>query len=178
MNKLEKLQKAYREKLARLKELKALETRTPEQETEFLTIMTNMETLGTDIDTEQRAVKLENDALFAEGDEEETRETIVIKDQPVYRGTQAAAFGQQMVDVAMVTDPNLRSSGNAKESLTRLEQNTKRALTLIEKSQGQPVSKDFIDRSMKPIFSPEHRAAGTGQIQGIGSEGGFLLQSE
>ena len=59
MNKLEKLQKAYREKLARLKELKALETRTPEQETEFLTIMTNMETLGTDIDTEQRAVKLE-----------------------------------------------------------------------------------------------------------------------
>ena len=178
MNKLEKLQKAYREKLARLKELKALETRTPEQETEFLTIMTNMETLGTDIDTEQRAVKLENDALFAEGDEEETRETIVIKDQPVYRGTQAAAFGQQMVDVAMVTDPNLRSSGNAKESLTRLEQNTKRALTLIEKSQGQPVSKDFVDRSMKPIFSPEHRAAGTGQIQGIGSEGGFLLQSE
>jgi HK97 family phage major capsid protein len=51
-------------------------------------------------------------------------------------------------------------------------------LTLIEKSQGQPASKDFVDRSMKPIFSPESRAAGTGQIQGIGSEGGFLLQSE
>jgi HK97 family phage major capsid protein len=177
MTKLEKLQKAYREAMAKLKELRALETRTAEQDTELGVLMDSIEKLGTDIDTEQRALKLEENALFDEDDDPEDR-TITVEDQPIYRGTQAAAFGQQMVDVAMVTDPNLRNSDNAKDSILRLEKNTKRALTLIEKSQGQPASKDFVDRSMKPIFSPESRAAGTGQIQGIGSEGGFLLQSE
>ena len=126
MTKLEKLQKAYREAMAKLKELRALETRTAEQDTELGVLMDSIEKLGTDIDTEQRALKLEENALFDEDDDPEDR-TITVEDQPIYRGTQAAAFGQQMVDVAMVTDPNLRNSDNAKDSILRLEKNTKRA---------------------------------------------------
>jgi len=103
---------------------------------------------------------------------------VTVEDQPIYRGTHSAAFGQQLVDVAAVTDPNGIRGITLTEARSRLEQNTKRALTLIEKRQGQKASKEFEEKSMKPLFSPEARAAGTGQIQGIGSEGGFLLQSE
>jgi len=181
MTKIEKLQKAYREKLAKLKELRALETRTTEQDAELVTIMSDMEQLGIDIDNEQRAIKLEEQALFNADDDlndDETRNIITITDQPIYRGTQAAAFGQQMCDVAAVTDPNGIRGLDVKESRTRLEQNTKRALVLIEKRQGKPASREFVEKSMRPLFSEEGRAAGAGQIQGIGSEGGFLLQSE
>jgi hypothetical protein len=127
MTKLEKLQKAYREAMAKLKELRALETRTAEQDTELGVLMDSIEKLGTDIDTEQRALKLEENALFDEDDDPEDR-TITVEDQPIYRGTQAAAFGQQMVDVAMVTDPNLRNSDNAKDSILRLEKKYKKSL--------------------------------------------------
>ncbi len=179
MTKLEKLQKAYREKLARLKELKALETRTAEQETEFGTVMTDMEQLGKEIDAEQRAIALEARSVFDQSDTDDNDGTdIEIPDQQVYKGTRSAAFGQQMVDVAAITDPNGIRGMVVSEARTRLEQNTKRALTLIEKRQGKPASKEFVERSMKPIFNPESRAAGTGMNQGIGSEGGFLLQSE
>ena len=100
---------------------------------------------------------------------------ITIEDQPVYRGSSNSAFGAQLVDVALVTSPG--SGAVVDEARSRLEQNTTRALTLIEKRQKEPVSKDFEDRS-RSAFNPESRAAGSGQIQGIASEGGFLLQSE
>ncbi len=98
---------------------------------------------------------------------------ITVEDQPVYRGTQAAAFGQQMADVASVTDPNGIRGLDVKESRTRLEENTKRALTLIENARANPPAVNFVDKSMRPLFSEEDRAAGSGMIQGVGSEGGF-----
>jgi HK97 family phage major capsid protein len=95
-----------------------------------------------------------------------------VPDQPIYKGSRAAAFGQQAVDIWMAGNPS--SQGIAKaDAKSRLEQNTKRCLTLIEKAQGA-VSKDFERKSMS-VFG----TAGTGHtMDGSPSEGGFLLQSE
>jgi len=152
MTKLEKLQKAYREKLARLKELKALETRTAEQETEFITIMSDMETLGKDIDSEQRAIAIEAKAVFEGGDGEETRESIEVKDQPIYRSR--CPLGDQMVDIAILTK---REGGQLEIGARgRFDQMVTREKTLAEK-----------------------RAAGTGgHVQAVGEDGGLLLQGE
>ena len=95
-----------------------------------------------------------------------------IPDQPIYKGSKAAAFGQQAVDIFMAGNPSAQGQVKA-DAVARLEQNTKRCLALIEKAQGS-VSKDFESRSMG-VFG----AAGTGHtMDGSPSEGGFLLQSE
>ena len=99
--------------------------------------------------------------------------SIVIPDQPIYKGSKAAALGMQAMDIYLVgqssTAHNIRS-----DAMQRLEHNTKRCLALLEKGQGT-VSREFEAASMRPI----HGAAGTGMtMDGPGSEGGFLLQSE
>jgi len=176
MNKLEKLQKLFREAMEKLKVIRAIptETLTPENRTERDTILAEIDTLTKDIDAEKRAMDIE---ARNQPDDADLDLDISVEDQPIYRGTHAAAFGQQLVDVAIVTTRE-GSRDAVKAAKDRLEQNTKRALTLIEKRQGQAPSKEFKDRSMKPLFDEESRAAGTGMVQGIGSEGGFLLQSE
>ena len=152
MNKLEKLQKAYREKRAKLKELRDLETRTAEQDTEMTTIMDEMEKLGTDIDTEQRAVKLEDDALFAAGDgDPENGTTIEIEDKPIYRSR--FPLGEQCRDMIIVA-----KNGHGKpteEARSRLDQVDKRELEI-----------------------QETRAAGVGMVEAVGEDGGSLLQGE
>ena len=166
--------------MAKLKVIRAIkpEDLTDDNRTERDTVLADLDTVTKDIDAEKRALEL---AALDTPDPDELdpdMRGITVEDQPVYRGTQASAFGQQMADVAAVTDPNGIRGLDVKESRTRLEENTKRALTLIEKRQGKPASRDFVDKSMRPLFSEENRAAGSGMIQGVGSEGGFLLQSE
>jgi HK97 family phage major capsid protein len=178
MNELERLQKLFREAMAKLKTIRAIkpEDLTDDNRTERDAILTEIDTLTKDIDAEKRAMEIETRDDFDLDDLDDG--IVTIEDQPIYRGTHSAAFGQQMCDVAAVTDPNGIRGLPLTEARSRLEQNTKRAMTLIEKRQGKPVSKEFEERSMKPLFSEESRAAGTGMIQGVGSEGGFLLQSE
>jgi HK97 family phage major capsid protein len=95
-----------------------------------------------------------------------------IPDQPIYKGSKAAAFGQQAVDIYMAGNPSAHGAAKT-DAVSRLEQNTKRCLAMIEKAQGN-VSKDFEAKSMG-VFG----AAGTGHTQdGSPSDGGFLLQSE
>ena len=180
MNELERLQKLFRDLMAKLKVIRALkpEDLTDDNRTERDSILTELDTVTKDVDAEKRALELAALDTTDPDDLDPDMRGIVVEDQPVYRGTQAAAFGQQMADVAAVTDPNGIRGLDVKESRTRLEENTKRALTLIEKRQGKPASRDFVDKSMRPLFSEEDRAAGSGMIQGVGSEGGFLLQSE
>ena len=177
---LEQLQKQFREAMAKLKVIRAikLEDLTDENRTDRDALLVEIDQLTKDIDAEKRALDIEA-RNQPDGDLDlDPDANITIEDQPIYRGSPSAAFGQQMVDVAVITDPNGIRGITAKDARSRLEQNTKRALTLIEKRQGQAPSKEFEDRSMKPLFSEEARAAGTGMIQGIESEGGFLLQSE
>lgn len=173
---LKKLQAEFKAALDRLKEIRKLEgdALTDEIRTERDGLLDKTDRLKNEIDAEIRMQKLDD----LDNNDDEHRTHIAIEDHPIYRGTDATAFGQQMVDVAAVTDPNGIRGISVKDARARLEKNTKRCLELIEKRQGEPASKDFEERSMRPIFSQEHRVAGTGQIQGIGSEGGFLLQSE
>jgi len=175
---LEELQKRFKEIMKRLTEIRDLkaDALTDEVRTERDGLLAEIKTVKSDIDAIVQQRDLEG--LMDNDDDPDNRTNITVEDHPIYRGTDASAFGQQMVDVAAVTDPNGIRGMSAKDARDRLEKNTKRCLNLIEKRQGEPPSKEFEERSMRPIFSPEHRTAGTGQIQGIGSEGGFLLQSE
>lgn len=173
---LEELRKLFKKLMARSKELRAIkpEELSDEQTSELRELIPKIEQCKSDIDILVRAEALDRIA-DADGDGDH-RSTITVEDQPIYRGSHAAAFGQQLADVAIVTDPNTRSEEKSSAS-ARLERSTKRAMELIEKRQGQPVSREFERKSMA-VFNPEMRAAGTGMVQGIGSEGGFLLQSE
>jgi HK97 family phage major capsid protein len=98
---------------------------------------------------------------------------ITIADAPIYRGSESAALGQQANDIYMAGLSN--APGNVRAAaVDRLEKNTKRCLSLIEKKQGE-ISKDFVDNSMKSVYA----AAGTGHtMDGAPHDGGFLLQSE
>ena len=96
-----------------------------------------------------------------------------IADAPIYRGSPAAALGQQALDIYTSGLSSAGSKSRA-DAVNRLEKNTKRCLSLIEKQQGD-VSKDFANASMKGVYA----AAGTGHtMDGAPSDGGFLLQSE
>lgn len=98
---------------------------------------------------------------------------ITIADAPIYRGSDAAALGQQASDIYMSGLSNAPNSARS-AAVDRLEKNTKRCLSLIEKNQGE-VSKDFADASMKSVYA----SAGTGHtMDGAPHDGGFLLQSE
>lgn len=179
MTKLQKLQARMKDIMKRLTEIRNLEALTDEIRTERDNLLTEAKTVETEIGIEKRLIEMEarNNAASPNNPDGHNPGQITIEDQPVYRGTHAAAFGQQALDIASVTDPNANPAARA-QAQRRLEQNTRRALTLIENRQGQAPSREFTERSMRPLFDPESRAAGTGQIQGVGSEGGFLLQSE
>ncbi len=172
------MQKKFRELMAKLKEIRDIkpEDLTDENRENRDNLLSEIDTVTSDIDAEKRRLELEK--LDTPNPDDLEPGSITIEDAPIYRGSSASAFGQQMVDVAIVTKPDSVGGASVKDARSRLEQNTKRAMTLIEKEQGQAVSRSFEDRSMSPLFSEEARAAGTGQIQGVGSEGGFLLQSE
>ena len=174
---LKKLQKRFKEIMARLGEIRALEGEalTAEIRVERDGLLEEVKTVTSDIDAQLAVDGLatRNIGLSANPDGGD----ITIPDAPIYRGSVASALGQQAADVATVT-----TNGGGSEAVaaarSRLEQNTKRALTLIESRSGVAPSREFTERSMRPLSDPEFRAAGTGQIQGVASEGGFLLQSE
>ncbi len=86
-----------------------------------------------------------------------------IPDQPVYRArSQAAALGQQLLDIRVHSRPDAFSQSVVSESRQRLEQAEKRYLTQIDRT---------ADR--------QNRAAGSPTLQqGIGSEGGFFIEGE
>jgi len=175
MNKLEKLRKLFKDKIERLKAIRALEGEalTADIKTERDGLLSETEQLTKDIDAEKRMVAMD-DLLNDNTDDNAGTLDAEIEDHPVYRGTSATAFGQQMVDVATV-EARMGGDEVIAAASKRLELSAKRSLALIEKRQGK-ISKAFEDRSMRPLF--EDRAAGSGQNQAIGSEGGFLLQSE
>ena len=156
MTKLQKLQKAYREKMAKLKELRALETRTDDQNTELTTIMDELETLGTEIDTEQRAQDLEDQDLFNDDDPQDldgegNKRNIDVEDQPIYRS--AFPLGEQCRDMILVAKNGSGKESN--EARSRLDQTNVREVGLQEK-----------------------RAAGTGMAEAVAEDGGHLIQGE
>lgn len=157
MTKLEKLQKAYREKMAKLKELRAVETRTAGQDTEINSIIDEMEELGKEIDVEERAQKLLDQDMFdGDGDDNldengEKRIKIIVVDKPIYRSR--FALGEQCRDMITVAKGGFGQV--TIDAQSRLEQTDKRELQI-----------------------QETRAAGVGMVEAVGEDGGFLLQGE
>ena len=152
MTLLEKLQKKYREALAKLKELRAIETLTEDQRTERTTLLSDIEKLTIDIDDEQRAIKLdENRDTGDESGGGENRKTITVEDQPIYRSR--FPLGEQCRD--MITVASGRSGQASSDARGRLEQTNTREFTI-----------------------QETRAAGTGMVEAVAEDGGHLIQGE
>lgn len=87
---------------------------------------------------------------------------ITVTDAPVYRGSSASALGQQLLDVAVMSQPSIHSSARISEARSRLEQTENRNRAMMESRAHQ-----------------ENRAAGTGGFTtGVPSDGGFFLQGE
>lgn len=160
MNKLEKLQAAYRAKMEKLRELRKIDEPSTEQRAEIETGLNEAEDLVKQIDTETRAMALESraDDTPPEGlgiNPDGTREVV---DNPIYRGGSAHALGSQLQDILATFDPK-SSDTERRSAQSRLEQAEKRTRQIIEKK-------------------GEKRAAGTGMHTGVSSDGGFLLQGE
>lgn len=87
---------------------------------------------------------------------------ITIADQPIYRGSPASALGQQLMDVAIMSRPEVHSSQSITAARSRLDQTERRNAAKLEEQAKK-----------------ENRAAGTGGFTtGVPSDGGFFLQGE
>ena len=171
MTRLERLRAAYQRAMAKLRELRALDAPTVEQRTELNALLTECETLQTDIDAELRAM-----ALDGKGDEgtatppEGAGSGIEVVDAPVYRGSPNQMLGMQLRDIFEAQHPH--SDGPAKMAArSRLERCEKRTQAQIEARENM---KAAAERKL-PV---EIRAAGSGATMGVSSEGGILLQGE
>lgn len=149
MTLLEKLQKKYRDALANLKELRAKDTLTDDERTERDSVLDEIEQLTTDIDAEQRAIKLD-EQNGDDGDGDGTQ-TIVVEDNPIYRSR--FALGEQCRD--MITVAKGGFGQHTIDAQSRLDETSKRELEI-----------------------QETRAAGVGMVEAVGEDGGFLLQGE
>jgi len=147
--KLAKLQKAYREKLARLKELKNIETRSSNQDTEIDALMADMETLGKDIDRQHKAVDIENEALWNGEDGQE--------DGPEDR--QASTKGYEM-----------RSPGSKKNFRSLFGKEP------INQYRWNDQDTDFFSAVFAGRFHPNLTTRS--MIEGLASDGGFLVPTE
>lgn len=156
MNRLEKLQAAYRAKMDKLRELRKIEDPSAEQRTEMEAALTEAEDLTKQIDLEVRASALDtrSDEAPPSGLGIKPDATIEVVDNPIYRGGSAHALGVQLQDILAAFDPK-SSDADRRSAQSRLEQSEKRTRGIMEK-----------------------RAAGTGMHTGVSSDGGFLLQGE
>lgn len=163
---LAELRKALQEIMKRLKAFRALkaEERTEEKQTEKAVDMIRAKELDVEIREleEQEAIDARmnrsiNDPPPADdpggGD---PPSGMFVPDQPIYRGSEERALGMQIRDtVIMMTDRG--SSEIIRAAEKRYNDNRAREITLLQRDQ------------------PDFRAAGTGQVQGIASEGGMFL---
>jgi HK97 family phage major capsid protein len=99
----------------------------------------------------------DNNALTIDGEP-----NIEIPDAPIYRGSNATALGQQLMDIRTVTDPSQFGSKEVSEARSRVEQSQKRSLEKLAKQ-----------------LEKEGRAATSGgMVVSTPSEGGIFLQGE
>lgn len=154
---LKKLRAKMQKLLKRLKEIKKLEgdDLTDDIRTERDGLLDDSRTVEKDIDAEIRMVELAKIEDGGGGGGGEPRVEIEVVDQEIYRGGAERALGMQVHDAFMM----MTRRGDAeliKGAETRYNQNRKREIANLEKETG-------------------FRAAGTGQVVGIASDGGMFL---
>jgi HK97 family phage major capsid protein len=96
-------------------------------------------------------------ALTVEGDGH-----VEIPDAPIYRGSNATALGQQLMDIRTVTIPSNFGSNEVSGARSRLEQSQKRS----------------IERVAKQLEKEGRAATSGGMTVGNPAEGGVFLQGE
>jgi HK97 family phage major capsid protein len=152
--------------MSKLTELRKLETLTDEQKEERKLLVTQI----TDLNEEVRELKAEEDLLNTldtslvdppEANEGEQRSKIEVGDKPVYR-----TFGEQLMDIIAV-DNHKSSMTEKREAHKRLEESTKRMTARKE-----------VDTFLRDNMEKESRAAGSGQIEGVFSDGGAFVQTD
>ncbi len=154
MDKLKKLREAFKKALERLKVIQKLEgdDLTGEIRTERDGLIAETRTLEKDIDAELRLAEIDE---IDNDDTGEHRTQITVEEQQNYRGNSERALGMQ-VRAAFVMMSGRGDKSVIEQAEQRYTQNRKREITILEKET------DF-------------RAAGTGQVAGIASDGGMFL---
>ena len=88
--------------------------------------------------------------------------SIEVPDAPIYRGSNATALGQQLLDIRTLSDPSKHGNAEVQGAKGRLERSQKR-----------------YEARMVALAEKENRAAATGGFTvGVPSDGGFFLQGE
>lgn len=83
-------------------------------------------------------------------------------DQPIYRGSNATALGQQLLDIRTISRPDAFGQTEVRGATSRLEQSQKRYI-----------------QKMTALAEKESRAAATGGFTvGVPADGGMFLQGE
>ncbi len=161
---LAELRKKLQEILKRLKAFRALkaEERTEEIRATRDADMAESKTIETEIRELEEEAALEermNRTISGqppEGDDFSDDANVDVPDQEIYRGDENRALGAQIRDaIVMITGRG--NSEILQRASQRYNDNRTREIRMLERDQ------------------PEFRAAGTGQVQGIASEGGMFL---
>lgn len=169
---LEELKKELRAILMFLKEYREskAEARTAEKRTEMQAKLERAKALEIEIKEAEEALDLEKrmsqtinqPAGFVPPTGLDGEGRAQVPDQPVYKGSPAAALGQQLMDIRATSPGSPHSVSMVSEARSRLEQAEKRYMISLENQARK-----------------ENRAAATGGLQqAVGADGGYFLQGE
>lgn len=163
---MKKLLKRMKAALKRLNELRALDTMTDEEKEERKKLLEDLQ----EMDEEKRSLEAEEALLNSldtsledppSGDDPSKRSKITVEDKPIYR-----SFGEQLVDIIAV-DGNKAGLEEKREAHKRLEESRKRMTVRRE-----------IDTGLVEELRKEMRAAGSGQVTNVFSDGGAFVQTD
>ena len=148
--------------MAKLTELRKLEVMTDEQKEERRKLVTDITALNEEIRELKEEEELLNalDASIVDAPDVrygEDRSRIEVGDKPTYR-----SFGEQLLDIIAV-DNGRTDVSERRAAAKRLEESRKR---LTDK------------REIDTVLDKELRAAGSGQIEGVFSDGGAFVQTD
>lgn len=164
---LAELRKKLQEIMKRLKAFRALkaEERTDEVRTQRDADMAESKTIETEIRELEEEAALEErmnrtingGAPPADDDDFSDSADVDVPDNPIYRGSEEMSLTAQIRDTVVMMTGRVKDRDTVQAAEKRYNDNRKREISILEKDQ------------------PGFRAAGTGQVQGIASEGGMFL---
>jgi len=140
---------------------------TAEEIEERKTLKAEIEAAEAEMKSVEAEEELRKKLFTGEEEDVQTRASgsFEIPDQPIYRGSNATALGQQLLDVRMMAKPDAFGDKDVREARSRLEQSQKRYAVKME--------------ALAKKEGTESRAAATGGFTvGVPSDGGFFLQGE
>jgi HK97 family phage major capsid protein len=169
MNKYQKLMDVAFKKMEAIRKKAEEEKRsmTEEELTERANLKIEIETIQKEWDDFKAEEELRNKLYNDDNGStavtiEDPNAQINMPDQPIYRGSEASALGQQLLDIRTMSRPDMHDSKIVSGARSRLEETEKRNQIMLENQAKK-----------------ENRAAATGGVTvAVPSDGGFFLQGE